>query len=889
MKKINTAFTQTARICAGYPRVKRVTTDATKLAEAEASAKGARAISSQSESDDPYRQWAERFWSTFYAYVGNLWAVTDGEITEPPEPKYVQLKQVVLAAFGKRLWMLDTLKIHAELSVDRLGAVWVARFAGILFTAGIQDDKSLNKFASCVLAGIKVARARSNDNEGNSKTRWSSQTRRFVELFGTIVSQIADEGKQAWWRRYVRHYEVMVCQKESDLANAFSQGRLEYNNHREDPEVRIGYAWLLHDCFNFALKKHPDEQIVKLFSSEIEALPKTDLPSDKDSDIGHLLTKDLKRAARFLSGAEAAENLVAQGSPEKAMAAYREAIAKDPTNLEARVGLVRLGAMIKDFSGFDEEFLKLMAQPVVMLESQNKSSRVSAISLVSAVTDYLNQLLSSPDLIKNISLQLGNPNGKPKIYNGWRAFADVLSLVYIDFVRCMVHELDDGSRRIFTTPSGKKTPSLSERICRCLHQCAVVNGCTENPWLVDEDTGKTAIRDLTFVCEFIEKELSGAEWIKDGCQMYGAALLAAKNYEKARKVFTQSLQGNPSSPSAWIGLGRSFPEDSTEWASCMCKALALDGQGRSAHKAHENLGRFYGKIGRLADAAREFAEADKLRRRHGWKSRNVVVIQPSQQLKVVKPAVRNEHEFKDFVEHANTLVEISCNRVQGVVVTVRGHKKKDFRVFWNDAAAQTSGYYAFVKDDIFGEVPVTVGMPIALFVANRDNQQDVVSVETRLDGSPWDVYPREIGIVVAVDANRGFATLALNGGKCVMVPMDLIGENVTVVIGQMYDVGLLQVESGSKVLFCLPAGPEVTRPDFVREFSGVFKRKHRSCLFGRVGDVFIPKELCVKIGSEDEEVRGLAVQVATARSRGAGWQAIAIEKPFKEVDSVLRS
>lgn len=887
-----TDFSRTVKVCAGYPRweSRRKGTDADSGEQGhDAAVTDVLEECGDSVVDDKYRSWAERFWSAFRADVGGKWSVSDVERREDAMALYALVKKLVLSVFAKRLWMLKTINRHVDCSEDRMGAIWVARFAGILFDAGIQDDKSLLAYATCVLSGIKEVRSRYFVKNGEKKDvgRWQGLAVQFVDLLTKIVAQINDDGEKMKWRRYVRHYQIVVCDNESDVAEAFSRGRLEYGSHREDREARISYAWLLHDCLNLAIRKYKKENLVKLFSSEMTGLTKEGLPCAQGTDIGCLLQKDLKTAGRFLSGAGAAEVYVAEGAPEKAMAVYREVLARDVDNLAARIGLVRVGVSVGDLMGVYDTFISLIASSKGWSGAQDGSFKISISSVASVVTAYIEKLMSSSDGLKNFSCELAQRKGKAKIYRGWRAFSDVLSLVYIAFVKNVGDFLTQDDRRAKRLSNGREVPSLSERVCRCLYQCATIDGVRENPLLMDEDAGVTAKRDVDFACHFLEKELSRTEWVKDARYIYGSLLLAADEKDEARKVFIQVLQRTPALVSAWIGLGKSFGVDSVDFAACMCKALSLDPQGRSAVKAHEGLAVYYEKKSRETDSAREYLESDGLRRKFGWRVKNLhvrlLVLK-----KQIEPSVRDENEFGNLVERANSLVDIACSRTHGVVVVARNPRASAIRVFWRDGDSPSAGHYAFVGREQFGEILVEAGMPVTLLVAGQGERKIVAGVEIRADGSLWDVFPREKGVVVGVDANRGFATMAMRGGQKVVVPFTVIGDDPAVEIGQVYDLGVLHVDSGDRVLFCHSVSPASGWPDFVREFAGLLEKKHRHCLFGWVGEVFVPKEFCAQL-VPGTEIRGMAVQVIPRNARDAGWQAVAVEKQFKEVDSVLRS
>ena len=894
MGKNGIEFLRTAKVCSGYPRWQRKDEVLSPNSESDRRI-GVEALVELTDGDR-YKNWAEKFWSAFHSDVGNFWLAIDVENDKAEDvvTKYAKVKTFVLSVFVKQVWMLDVVRKYSEYSFERMGAIWVARFAGVLFDAGILDDKSLVRFASCVLAGIKEARARYSGKKDNgvSNRRWQEQARHFVERFSKIVAQINDDGERLKWYRYVRHYEVVVCESETDLADAFSRGRLEYNNNRNDFEIRKSYAWVLHDCLNLAIQKYKKESLVKLFYSEMSALPQEGLPSEKKSDIGYWLPRDLKKADCFLSGTGAARSYEVGGEPEKAVAAYRDALAKDENNLVARIGLVRLGASIGDFVGVAGEFFLLLCQSKKFLEDQRGVVRVSASTVVSVVTTYLSKLVSSPENTKGLRFKLRpderTPNGATRFYKGWHVFTGIFSICYIEFIKAMAEYLTTDDRYIKRLSNGKEQPSLCERVCRCLYQCAIVDdGVNGFPQIGDGKTRAVASRDVRFVVQFLEKELSCTEWLKDGLHMYGSVLLVVGEDEKARKVFVQVLQKNPASVSSWIGLGDSFPNDSVDFAACMCKALSLGAQGISAPRAHDELAKYYSAIGRLADSVRERNEADDVRKKHGWKKRNNVGGALFERLEGVEPVARDENEFKNLITRANLLVGIACNRVRGVIVLVN-RRGRDVRVFWCEGVQADTGHYVFVKRELFGEIQIEAGLPVTLLVVSQGERVFVVGVEPRNDGVFWDVFPCEKGIVVNVDEIRGFTTLALRGGRCVVGPLEVMDTDSRVKIGQVYDLGLLRVESGDRVLFGHPVEGTSEWPDFVRKFSGRLVKKHRYCLFGRVGDVFVPKELCAELVSP-KEVKGWAVQITPQNVHDARWRAVAVEKQLLEVESVLRS
>lgn len=824
-------------------------------------------------------EWADGFWSALERCVGKrVWESPELSTSAGDDEEVLRAINEFVVSAAHNADLIGALGFWAG-KVGGYRTTWAKRFAKILFDLGVRDEGALVRHAYAYLNAIKFIRKLLNDKKLSKqlnlsrKAQWKSIAAKTAREFSLVVKEMGNVEVRNRWMGCVRHYLVKLCESEEDLATVFTEARNARAHGEITAESTVSYAWILHDCLKQATDGFKNRKLVELFLSEIKSLPLNEFPSQKPSDIGSCLSKDIKRGEDFLSGMLETRILLRQGNVAQAISALVQKVREQPENLALKCELIEQCVSNNDFvSAFDSVNYFLTPGHVEMKVDGDgglEKNVVGALGkqqiekLIGALTRYVFRFP------RDNSVRFYSKDDGRRIPN-WRIFKEGLAAAYVGFVREYVKgHLDASDRLMEMTAQGHPRKSLSERVCECLFRC-VVNG-------VDAEK-RPLIEKNAWVVGFIREEYSfGTGWKADGERMVARLELQTGKLEAARAGFEKCISKNPQDNENWYWLGKTFAYDDARFANCMCKAIVLERTNFYACEAHAGLAQYFESIGRKAEQLRELQSYVKLTRKKNVSSRVASRIPWMRLIENVEAAAENDEELMAMAEQANELISVAQRECSAVVVSYK-KSPRIARVYVVDA---DGGHFANVPVAAPDVEQIVHGMPVTV-VFSCENARVPIKMFSRAAGMPWDVFPTSAGIVLGVDKNYGFVQVALDNELISLVDERRFPSVTDAQTGDLFSLRY-EVRGGRiSVYSCEKSAESAELPAFVKETVGLLSRPNARCEFGYVGDVFVPRELGKDVPGESD-VAVCAVKVPVQPNKKASWQAVRIKlKEFKK-------
>lgn len=801
------------------------------------------------------REWADGFWSAFERGVGSRFWEAAVPLNCGDDAKAIlgDVNEFVVS-MGHKVDLFGTLAFWAGKD-GGFRAIWAQRFAKILFDQGVRDEVALVKYSHAYVNSLKaigeVVESFSRRKDSAKVSQWRNVASQTAREFSALVEEMGDVEVRKQWTKYVRHYLVKWSGSEEDLAAIFTEMRNARARGDVSEESTITYAWVLHDCIRQAVDKFKNRKLVELFLSEIKSLSLKDLPSQKQSDIGIQLQKDIRRGGDFLDGTLDVWNQLKERNVSQAIALLAQKVREQPENLALRLELIECcvanGNIVEAFDSVN----------YFLTPGHISKGDISSIVVpwVSAITKYV---MRFP---RDNSLCFYSTKTGRKVPN-WKLFKEGMSEAYVSFANEFIKDhLDDGDRQMITNAQGRSYKSLSERICECLFRC-VVNG-------VDKET-RPLIEKNGWVLDFVKSEFSLSKgWKCDGDMMVARMELLSGNVDAARSGFEKCIAKKPQDAEYWYWFGMTYAKGNDDFARCMCKSISLNSKGFCASEAHERLAEYFAANGRKPEQLRELQKAESLKREIGLATRISGQVLGMELLDKILPAREDEAEFKRLSEEADSLVSFEQRELQAVIVSLK-RGSDCVRVYISDADRGV-----FVNTSASGLGSVHVGMPIVA-VMTAANATEPLKLQHRAQGKDWDVFAASVGIVMVMDRNYGFVKIALDDGLIADVDERRFPIVAKARIGGLFLVRY-EIRNGKvNVYHCCEAPDSVAMPGFVRYSTGALVRPNSHCEFGYVDNVFVPGELCHDL-PEGTEVTVGSIKVPAHRRQKAERQAVKLE------------
>ena len=811
------------------------------------------------------REWADSFWSAFERDVGSRFWEAAVPLNCGDDAKAIlgDINEFVVS-MGHKVDLFGTLAFWAG-KVGGFRAIWAQRCAKILFDQGTKDEEALVRYAYAYLNSVKAIREMIKRSsvwkDSAARSQWENVASQTAHEFSAVVKEMGNaEIRKEWWK-YVRHYLVTLSGGEEDLAAIFTEMRNARARGDVSEESTKDYAWVLHDCLRQAVDKFKNRKLVELFLSEIKALPLKDLPSQKPSDIGALLPKDIGLGIAFLDGTLDVRSQLKGRNVAQAIALLSQKVREQPENLVLRLELIEHCVANGDFVTPFESVNYFLSPGHIIIGSDTEKVggcdarhevSVKTEKLILAVTKYVSRF--PRDNAKSFySTETGRrvPN--------WKLFKEGMSGAYVSFVNEFIKDhLDDGDRQMSVDAQGRQYKSLSERICECLFRC-VVNG-------VDKEK-RPLIEKNVWALDFVKSELALSKgWKCNGDMMIARMALLSGDVAAARSGFEKCIAKKPQDAECWYWFGMTYAKENDDFARCMCKSISLNSKGFCASEAHERLAEYFSANGRKPEQLRELQKAESLKREIGLGSRVSGQVLRVELFDGIQPAREDEAECTRLSVEADSLVAFERKELQAVIVSFK-RGSDSVRVYMSDVA-----HGVFVNASASGLGSVYAGMPIVA-VMTAANATEPLKLMHRAQGKDWDVFEANVGIVMAVDKNYGFMKMALDDGLIADVDERRFPIVAKARIGELFLVRY-EIRNGRvNIYHCCEALDSVPMPGFVRYSTGPLVRNNPHCEFGYVDDVFVPGELCHDL-PEGTEVTVGAVKVPARRRQKVERQAV---------------
>ena len=814
------------------------------------------------------REWADGFWSAFERGVGSRFWEAAVPLNCGDDAKEIlgDINEFVVS-MGHKIDLFGSLAFWAGKD-GGFRTIWAQRFAKILFDQGVRDEVALVKYSHAYVNSLKaigeVVESFSRRKDSAKVSQWRNVASQTAREFSALVEEMGDVEVRKQWTKYVRHYLVKWSGSEEDLAAIFTEMRNARARGDVSEESTITYAWVLHDCIRQAVDKFKNRKLVELFLSEIKSLSLKELPSQKQSDIGIQLQKDIRRGGDFLDGTLDVWNQLKERNVSQAIALLSQKVREQPENLVLRLELIERCVANGDFVTSFESVNYFLSPGHIVIDSDTEKKElcdtrqdvsVKTEKLISSVTKYVSRFPKD-----NAKCFYSTETGR-RIPN-WKLFKEVLSGAYVSFANDFIKDhLVEDDRQMITNAQGRQYKSLSERICECLFRC-VVNGVDKEKRPLIEKNG--------WVLDFVKTELSLSKgWKCDGDMMVARMELLSGDVDAARSGFEKCIAKKPQDAEYWYWFGMTYAKGNDDFARCMCKSISLNSKGFCASEAHERLAEYFAANGRKSEQLRELQKAVRLKQENGLKTRASGQLLALELFNGVLPASEDEMEFKRLVEEANSLVVFERRELQAVVVSLK-RGSDCVRVYISDA---DRGF--FVNSSASGLGSVHAGMPIVA-VMTAANATAPLKLQYRAQGKDWDVFAASVGIVMAIDRNYGFVKIVLDDGLIADVDERRFPIVPKARIGGLFLVRYEILNGKVNVYHCCEAPDSVAMPGFVRYSTGALVRPNSHCEFGYVDNVFVPGELCHDL-PEGTEVTVGSIKVPAHRRQKAERQAVKLE------------
>ena len=758
----------------------------------------------------------------------------------------------------------------------------------------LDNKKNLNVFAWCALSAVKAFRAEGVANKVDYSQDVTNIVKELVSLNIKPVTQydqiLVDQ---------ILHYKTVCLASEDHLAEAFETWRRRY---REDTSIenlkKLG--WTLYDCLKQSTEVLANRKLVEFFASELRRLK---YPPEMDALLVNQTARALQNAENFLNGTGEVLALLKGNERSTALSAAEHLVKEQPENVAAHLVLAGIYDKIQHFRASLREYC--LANK---LEPENERAQDGAAwALVRFINNALKdgwlptyEKLWPTDNAANRVREddRWNKSESKVVYNGltclnmWKLLKRP-SLVYSQLLRAYTRVVksvgkdvplslaegyfafvkewdlanltdDDWKPYIPKDKPQSSYPSLAENVVSALYRCATIGSrdgrslIKENSWVID------------YIGHAVEK-FSGQQWYP---YYYGKLLVELERFEDARGYIIKIAQRKMSEFWVWQMLAETYPDNQDRQLVCLCRAALCKAKDESyLVSVHEMLGKLLKDRGLNAEALCEFHKVDALRAAKKWKAvvRGPEFLNWSKNVTAVRDNVKLYHQW---AEKADAIVFENLPSIEAIVTARYRDRNQNEEI----AKVWSSG--------VKREIPVKVkkfqilqkavpGMPIRIWLDTDGGRDMLLKVESRDGGQPWDVYPKQSGVLVAQDTRHG-SSLFVIGEKGETCFEDWRK------CKDLRDIALGTV--GELVVFARPDGRSYVRyvafpdnpvlPPFAKAYSGTL-RIPEGRNFGFVGDIFAAEDV---VGSVENgsSVTGIATRSHDRTKNRIGWKAVTL-------------
>ena len=442
---------------------------------------------------------------------------------------------------------------------------------------------------------------------------------------------------------------------------------------------------------------------------------------------------------------------------------------------------------------------------------------------------------------------------------------------YLGFVKAWnLANLTDDDRKPFVPQDNPKSsyPSLAEHVVGALYRCAIVLSRAGSPLLKENPWVMAAIAQAV---EAYPKQ----RWFP---YYYGKLLVEQGRCEDARGYLIKIAQQKMSEFWVWQVLAETYPDNPDRQLVCLCRAALCKVPDEALLvSVHEMLGALLKSRGMDAEALCEFQKVDAMRAAKNWRAidRGEDYVLWSQQVTAVR---NNGRLYRQWADKADAIVLEHLPSIEAIVTaryTDRERNEEVAKVWWMASGGKRE---MRVKAQRFPVLRKAVpGLPIRVWIDTVDGRDVLLKAEPREGGCPWDIYPKQPGVLVAQDERRGRSLFVIGDrGETCSVDWRDREDLREMAIGTVGELALFARPDGRREVRHVAFPEDGVLPPFAKVYSGTLCiPEGRS--FGFVGEgIFVPEDVLSGIEGGCF-VTGIATRSYDRTKNCPGWRAVTLE------------
>ena len=232
-----------------------------------------------------------------------------------------------------------------------------------------------------------------------------------------------------------------------------------------------------------------------------------------------------------------------------------------------------------------------------------------------------------------------------------------------------------------------------------------------------------------------------------------AVLRRIKNYDNASQVLSSVLKLKKNEFWVWAEAARVYQFDQKDLAlACFCKAMLCKTEEKFLVSAHFDFAKLLISLEMFDEASFEINQAIKIRTDNQWKVPDELNwLTQNSWFDPDKIEVKSTKEF--YEEHASDALSLCFDEIRKVSATYigqlkmkrEGKKPKEFAKF----SIKNGNTFESLLANGFNHLKMKRGTPVSITLGIQEgsNQNLVVNVVERMDGSEWECTNQQFGII----------------------------------------------------------------------------------------------------------------------------------------------
>ena len=359
-----------------------------------------------------------------------------------------------------------------------------------------------------------------------------------------------------------------------------------------------------------------------------------------------------------------------------------------------------------------------------------------------------------------------------------------------------------------------------------------------------------------------------------------AVLRRMGNYENASQVLSSVLKLKKNEFWVWAEAARIYQFDQKDLAlACFCKAMLCRTEEKFLVTTHFDFSKFLISLEMFDEASFEINQAIKIRNENQWKlPEELNRLTQNNWFDPNKNDLRLAKEF--YEEHASDALSLCFDEIRKVSATYigqlkvkrEGKKPKDFAKF----SIKNGSTFESLLANGFNHLKMKRGTPVLITLGIQDdsNQNLVVNVVERMDGSEWECTNQQFGIISYVSDDYENVKVFLDkDNELKLDPNTFRALKDKISIGTKLKCFLTVNAKSQRIEISHVGLVNNVKINDMKEEKGELRKNQKG--FGFVNDVFISPNLIKDI--EDKAL--ISVQAIFTKQRDKdtySWKAISI-------------